>query len=383
MSDFADKEELLQIIKESWLEVTSKEKAGDASLTMDAKGAGKGSAGASDMTKSAATASKSGGYFTGKWWSGAKNVSGNKASTHLGKEEDDGATRGQKQFDIPETFDDMCRLNASMTGANAVYINIMLDEIGILVEDVCASGELREQTDILSMRIVKDCGGKVKLNEFKTVLLASLRSLIPGRWDTKHEKAWSWLWESISTQLEQSLALPTRYEKPVVKWAASLSQDELRDLCMSVWKRLFVIDAEAENVFKQSNERLIFIARMAIEFSAKIYGEPTKMKADMQELGLKHIFHRVDPKYFPVFVKCMDEEIKSRTDDMTVAEGIKWSLSIIASILGRTVEAGSTPVLKAALDDRAKATKMLLGQTARGKRAQACISAETGIDLST
>jgi len=232
------------------------------------------------------------------------------------------------------------------------------------------------------MRIVKDCGGKVKLNEFKICMLASMRSLIPGRWDTRHEKAWVWLWDSIQAQLEQSLPLPPKYEKPVVRWAESLDQEELDDLCMSVWKRLFVIDAEAENVFKQSNQRLIFIARMAIQFSAKIYGEPTKMKAEMQELGLKHIFHRVDPKYFPVFVTCMDEEIKSRTEDSVISEGIKWSLSIIASILGRTVEAGSTPVLMAALENRPKELTKLLGQTARGKRTKACVSAETGREVS-
>merc|ERR1719446_214541 len=102
-------------------------------------------------------------------------------------------------------------------------------------------------------------------------MLASMRSLIPGSWNTKYEQAWLWLWESIDVQLRESLVLPPKYEKPVDRWVNNLERTERREIAMNVWNRMFKVDPESEMVFKQSNERLIFISEKALEFCAKIY----------------------------------------------------------------------------------------------------------------
>merc|ERR1719437_274897 len=120
---------------------------------------------------------------------------------------------GEKKFDMPETFNEMVKLNAAMTGANVTYINIVLDEFGNIVRDVCKNGELQEQTDILAMRIAKDVTDAFKTSEFKVCMLASMRSFIPAIWDTRNEQAWLWLWESIDVQLKESLQQPKKYEK--------------------------------------------------------------------------------------------------------------------------------------------------------------------------
>jgi len=263
-----------------------------------------------------------------------------------------------------------------MTSANIQYINIMLDEFGSLVRDTVRLGELQEQTDILAMRIAKDVKGVIKTSEFKVCMLASMRSLIPKRWDLKHEKAWCWLWESIETQLKLALPLPVKYEVPVARWVNDENDSKsLGDIGLKVWFRMFEKEPAVENVFKQSNERLKWIAVQAMIYSAAIYADPTRMNDEMQKLGLKHIMFRVNPRYFALFVSCIDDEIRSMGVDDNICNGMNWSLTVIACILARSVEAGSTPLLMAALSNNVKALKAELAGTARGKRGMSMLSA--------
>lgn len=50
--------------------------------------------------------------------------------------------------------------------------------------------------------------GPIDLAEFKAVTLASLRSLLPERWDSEHEVAWGWLWENVEQLLRQNMGKP-------------------------------------------------------------------------------------------------------------------------------------------------------------------------------
>jgi hemoglobin-like flavoprotein len=284
--------------------------------------------------------------------------------------------QGEKQFDIPETFTEMVRLNAAMTGAKMEYINIMLDEFNNLVRDICKLGQLQEQTDILAMRIAKDTKGQTKTSEFKVCMLAAMRSLIPQRWDTQHEKAWSWLWDSIDTQLKLSLPLPAKYEIPVTRWVKEVNTPEqLGEIGLKVWYRMFAKEPKVEDVFKQSNERLKWIAVQAMLYSSAIYADPTAMNIQMQALALKHIMFKVNPAYFPLFVECIDEEVRSMCDDPMVVDGMNWSLTIIACILSRGVEAGSTPLLMAALNNNVKQLKGEMAAIPRGQRGMAMLIA--------
>jgi hypothetical protein len=269
----------------------------------------------------------------------------------------------------------MVKLNASMTGANPAYITIMLDGFGDIVRDVCKYGQLQEQTDILAMRIAKDITGSIKTSEFKVCMLASMRSLIPGSWNTRYEQAWLWLWDSIDVQLKESLLLPSKYEKPVDRWVTSLERQERRDIGMAVWGRMFVIDPDSERIFNQSNERLMFIVEKALEFSGTIYQEPTRMNQDIGALGLRHIMFGAKPENFQLFCQVMEAELTSRQVDKLVVAGIIWSLKVIACIMARTVEEGSTPILEAALANSPKKLKQLLNQQPRGTRSKAVISA--------
>jgi len=319
---------------------------------------------------------KRGGFFArfGK----NQNSEGGANESEESRDGNQKAGTGEKTFDMPETFNEMVKLNAAMTGANITYINIVLDEFANIVRDVCKFGQLQEQTDILAMRISKDVKDAFKTSEFKICMLASMRSFIPAMWDTRHEKAWLWLWESIDVQLKDSLKLPRKYEKPVANWVSELEREERRSISMAIWKRMFSIDPEAERVFKQSNERLMFIVEKAFEFSAKIYQNPSETREYIQGLGLRHIMFGAKPKNFQIFVGCMKDELTERGIDEIVINGVDWSVSVIASTMARTVEQGSTPILMAALSNNAKELKKCLASQPRGNRAKAMLNANTG-----
>jgi len=315
---------------------------------------------------------------SGSWFSWGTKIEKNSYDKEVKADEKNGKKNpaGETQFDIPDTFSGMVKINASMTGANLGYIEIMLDEFNNMVRDTCKLGQLQEQTDILALRIAKDVKGTFKTSEFKVCMLAAMRSLIPQRWDTAHEKAWAWIWESIDTQLKLSLALPAKYEMPVNRFIKDqMDPATLGDIGLKVWYRMFVKEPKVEDVFKQSNERLKWIAVQAMLYSAEIYRDPTGMNTRMQQLGLKHIMFRVNPSYFSLFVQCIDEELRERIDDENVVNGINWSLTIIACILARTVEAGSSPLLIAALNNNVKALKAELQAQPRGKRGMSMLSA--------
>jgi len=375
MESFKSQEAVLALIGDCWDEVAKKGMV-EAKSRLDV-----GDELAETSKKDNAAKSKGGGWFSfgrGKSGSGYGN-----AGTDGGAEKSDNGkpktnAQGEKQFDIPQTFTEMVRLNAAMTGANMQYVNIMLDEFGNLVRETVRLGELQEQTDILAMRIVKDVKGQIKTSEFKVCMLAAMRSLVPKRWDTQHEKAWNWLWDSIDTQLKLALPLPAKYEVPVARWIQDENdQKSLGDIGLKVWFRMFEKEPSVENVFKQSNERLKWIAVQALVYSAQIYANPTEMNTQMQALGLKHIMFRVNPKYFALFVSCIDDELRAMGVDTNVVNGINWSLTVIACILARSVESGSTPLLMAALSNNVKALKQELAGTARGTRGMSMLSATT------
>jgi len=62
-------------------------------------------------------------------------------------------------------------------------------------------------------------------------------------------------------------------------------------------------------------------------------------------------------------------------DDPMVVDGMNWSLTIIACILSRGVEAGSTPLLMAALNNNVKQLKGEMAAIPRGQRGMAMLIA--------
>eukprot|EP00913_Durusdinium_trenchii_P027380 g25687.t1 len=96
---------------------------------------------------------------------------------------------------VPTSFNDMFLFNAAVMGFSESKwmkdILTHLDDIAVHVANKC---------DVMSMVLAK-YKGVIHLYEFKAVMLASLRSVVPQDWDMEHETAWIWLWENIERML--------------------------------------------------------------------------------------------------------------------------------------------------------------------------------------
>ena len=77
------------------------------------------------------------------------------------------------------------------------------------------TGQLRTTTakSLHGTSVRKVSTGAVRLAEFKSGTLASLRSLLPKDWTTQHEVAWSWLWDLVERQVQTNMGMPAKWER--------------------------------------------------------------------------------------------------------------------------------------------------------------------------
>merc|ERR1719506_3084159 len=131
------------------------------------------------------------------------------AATH-GKDSDQVGVQS-----VPTTFPEMFKFNAAVMGFGAsTWMNEVLDCFNNIVTNVANSARLQEECDVLALRIAKVLGtNQVNLGEYKSCMLASLRSLLPEDWDSNHEVAWTWLWENIERLLLQIHGKPRVWER--------------------------------------------------------------------------------------------------------------------------------------------------------------------------
>lgn len=271
---------------------------------------------------------------------------------------------------IPDTFEGMMRFNAGMTGANMSYIEVVLRSFPSMVADVCSVGTLQEQTDFLALEIRKEVTGDYKTSEFRPCLMASMAALIPQRWNSTCEQAWSWFWESVEAQLQDSLQHAKVHERPVLRYVKGLTEKEYDELGTSLWKKLFKQEKQAELRHKQPTATFVRIAKLAIQFSAQIFENPFRKKEEIAEHALKHILHQVETRLFAVFVVFLEEEIRTHSKDESVTAGVNWAVSVIASLMARTVQQTSSPILVCAVKNDEKGLMKAIEAVPRGVRAQ-------------
>jgi len=226
---------------------------------------------------------------------------------------------------------------------------------------------LELETNIMSLRFHKDVKGDFKPASFKTVMLASLRSLLPKIWTIGHENAWITMWDMIQDMLSNVMHLPPVYEKAVERFMSEHA-DELNDFGIAAFNRLFDAHPQSESYFKASNARLNFLAGKSLEMATQMYRDPTRIAGETLGLGLRHIMYNVSVEYFEPLVKAIVEEMKSRTTDEVAVEGITYSLTLIATIMVNTCNEGSNPLLRAIAVNSAKDVKKSLAGMSRAER---------------
>jgi hypothetical protein len=281
-------------------------------------------------------------------------------------------------FDIPQTFKEMCLLNAGMTGANLKYIETVESCFERIV-GATTQGDyprLESEANIMALRIHKDVKGKLVLREFKTCMLASLRSLLPKSWSISHEAAWSTMWDMVQAILTTTLPLPGKYEKAVNAAIADMSEEDKKKYGLNAFNRFFAKQKKAEDHFNTSNARLSVLAIHGLELCADIYKEPTRLCDMVTSLGLKHIMYNISVEYFDAFVEAMVEELECWVKDPNAVAGVEWAMTQIAAIMIYTIREGSNPLLQAVITNNQKKVRAALAPLAKKDRAATCLGAQ-------
>ncbi|CAE8616935.1 unnamed protein product [Polarella glacialis] len=252
----------LKIIASSW--ATANKKAKEFEDAQEGDG---------DEAVEGGEADKEGGETKGEMDRGSKEDS-KSAARATGTQ-----ASGEKSFQInsmivPTTFNEMFMFNSAVMGfSNSVWMQEVLESFDDMASNVQNSYRLQEECDTLGLRLAK-YRGTVNLSEFKSVMLASLRSLVPKDWNSAHEVAWTWLWENVERMLTALMGKPQVQEKAFESFIMSLSEDSRNYLRRQVFKSFFALAPAGQDYFKQSSTRLYWITDQVVAMTIEIYKDP-------------------------------------------------------------------------------------------------------------
>lgn len=270
---------------------------------------------------------------------------------------------------VPTTFDEMFMFNGAVMGfVNTPWMDEILESFDNIVTNVSNPYRLQEECDTLGLRISMH-NGPVNLNEFKSIMLASLRSLVPKDWNSDHEVAWTWLWSNVERFLKAVIGKPKLQERALRAFILNLREDDQNFLRSELYKAFFLLAPAGQDFFKQSTTRLYWIADKVIEMTLEMYGDPKRLVEVISAVGLRHVGYGTPTELFAPYVTGACETVKKMTTDETAQEAFRWSLGLIARILTRTITEGSTIVMQAINTNSAKQLKRAISCAPRGKRA--------------
>ncbi|CAJ1420772.1 unnamed protein product [Effrenium voratum] len=281
--------------------------------------------------------------------------------------------------EVPKTFEEMFQWNCAVMGLSGrKWMQEILASFAAMVEHIADMKRLQQECNVISIRIAKTSGDHVSLSEFKSCMLAALRSLLPTVWDTNHEVAWNWLWDNIETLLKKTMGKPLMWEQTLSNMLGELSEDQLYTYRSNLYERFFSTIPAGQDFFKQSNTRLHFIAERATQMSLELLGEPWQMVDDISALGLRHVGYGIPTEMFGPFVQAAVDSLRRFVSDELGLEAFSWSLGIIAQMLVHTVTEGSTIVMKAINNNSTLQLASAVNSAPRGKRASWVLIVKVG-----
>jgi uncharacterized membrane protein YgcG len=317
-------------------------------------------------------------------WALANDSSGNKNALSMGSQEAaakndvDQNFEGEKmvrdgestQQNIPTTYKEMFTFNAAVMGfGSATWMNEVLDCFDNIVNNISNSNRLQEEAAVLVLRIAKVATGKVTLSDYKSCMLASLRSLLPKDWTTQHEEAWSWLWAATEKLLLVNMGKTQQWERAFSKLLDSVDEASAYQLRQNILASFFTVCPEGEGYFKQSNTYLHMIVSKVITNSILLYQEPVKTVDEVSGIGLRHVGYGIPTHLFGPWTSVCIEGVQGISSDPVAVEGFGWSLAILAKMMVRTILEGSTIVMRAINSNSSKGLVKAVGVAPRGERA--------------
>jgi hypothetical protein len=280
---------------------------------------------------------------------------------------------------VPKTYNEMFLFNAAVMGfGNNAWFNEVLACFHNIVTNVSNSQRLQEECDVLVLRISKVTKTAVNFAEYRSCMLASLRSLLPKDWSTAHEVAWSWLWENVERLLAKTMGYPPKWEKALNKVLNNIDETQAFELRKEVYANFFTTAPTGQDYFKQSNTYLHFIADRVLNLTLELYVNPVKVVDDVSAIGLRHVGYGVPPELFSPFVTSWVEAISTTTNDDDAIESFRWSLGLTAKMVVRAITEGSTIVMRAINSNSMKQLKKAVGCAPRGERANWMLIVQVG-----
>lgn len=258
------------------------------------------------------------------------------------------------------------------------WMSEVVNSFDTIVTSVGNPPRLQEECEVLSLKIAKITTAPTNLAEYKSCMLAALRALLPKVWEPSYEVAWSWLWENVERVLLRTLGQPPAWEKRLLKLMDSMEDNQKEELRKATYARFFELAPAGQEFFKQSNTRLHFISARVMEMTMEIYNDPVNMVEDISALGLRHVGYAIPTDLVGPFVTACIEILGSVTEDAVALEAYRWSLSVIARILVRTIQEGSTIVMKAINENSTKQLRKAVAIAPRGERAQWMLLIQVG-----
>jgi hemoglobin-like flavoprotein len=276
----------------------------------------------------------------------------------------------QGEQNVPTNFKEMFLFNSAVMGFGGnLWMNEVLACFDNIVTNVANPQRLTEECDVLVCRIAKTSSGKINLSEFKSGMLASLRSLLPKVWTTAHEVAWTWLWELVERAVMENMGQPPKWERAYANFLDNIDEETGYRLRKDLFQRFFTTAPGGQDYFKQSNTYLHLVSTKVLTMVLDMYRDPVRMVDDISSVGLRHVGYGAPPEYFGSYCSAIVEVIKDFTSDETCVEGFKWSLGLIARSIVRTIAEGSTLVMKAINVNTKKSMTKALSNASRGERA--------------
>merc|ERR1719352_642820 len=288
-----------------------------------------------------------------------------------GEESDKHKSKQQEGIqNIPTTFKEMFQFNAAVMGfGQNLWMNEILDLFDNIMSNFANVGRVQEECYVLTIRMAKVTTGKVNLPEFKSCMLASLRSLLPKEWTTSHEVAWSWSWERIEALLLETMGKTGKWEKCLIALVESIDEATGYQLRQDIYARFFVSTPQGEAYFKQNVTYLHLLVTKVIGLQLRMFADPVGCVDEISGIGLRHVGYGIPTELFQPFIIVICGVVRDLGADATTLEGYTWVLNLVGQMQTRTITEGSTIVMKAININSPKAVIAAINCAARGVRA--------------
>jgi len=272
---------------------------------------------------------------------------------------------------IPTDFKEMFQFNAAVMGfGQNLWMNEVLDSFNNIMSNFSNVGRVQEECYVLTIRIAKVTTGKVNLPEFKSCMLASLRSLLPKEWTTQHEVAWSWSWERVENFMLENMGKTAKWEKALITLLEGIDEATGYQIRQDIYARFFSTSPAGEAYFKQNVTYLHLLVTKVLGLCMTMYKDPVFCSDEISGIGLRHVGYGIPTELFLPYIQVNCGVIRDLGVDEVSLKAFTWVLNLIGQMQTRTITEGSTIVMKAINVNNVKAVKDAINCAARGVRAQ-------------